>query len=170
MDYKKYNIELSDINIIKSIYRNGKENSGDSKDNQFDKRIDKETYRIDLVNAETFFCDLYNTELMDIIKKYIKLDNTEYITNVHYINYGIGKEAKPHVDTGSSIRTYIIMLSDNFEGGDFYLDNQLIPINLGEMIEFNADMVHSVSKVTNGNREVLVAWVKKSNKNKISLL
>ena len=73
MDYKKYNIELSDINIIKSIYRNGKENSGDSKDNQFDKRIDKETYRIDLVNAETFFCDLYNTELMDIIKKYIMI-------------------------------------------------------------------------------------------------
>ena len=41
---------------------------------------------------------------------------------------------------------------------------------MGEMIEFNANITHSVSKITKGNREVLVVWLNWNNKNKISLL
>jgi predicted 2-oxoglutarate/Fe(II)-dependent dioxygenase YbiX len=62
------------------------------------------------------------------------------------------------------------MLNDNFEGGEFYLEDELIPINLGEMIEFDANRLHRVKKVTKGNREVLVIWMKWNKKNKKSLL
>jgi predicted 2-oxoglutarate/Fe(II)-dependent dioxygenase YbiX len=135
------------------------------------KRIHKNDYGTKLVKSETFFCDIRNKELIDTIKKYVNLnETTEYIANVHYINYKIGEEAKEHVDTGSSIRTYIILLNDNFEGGEFYLENQHIPIKLGDVLEFNGEEPHSVKAVTKGNREVLVVWVKTSQKGKKTLI
>ena len=89
---------------------------------------------------------------------------------MHYINYKIGEEAKEHVDTGSSIRTYVILLNDNFEGGEFYLDNTHIPLKLGELIEFDANLLHKVTPILSGNREVLAIWVLPSQKNKKTLL
>ena len=89
---------------------------------------------------------------------------------MHYINYKIGEEAKEHVDTGSSIRTYITILNNNFKGGEFYLDNIHIPLKLGEMIEFDADLLHKVTPILSGNREVLVIWILKSQKNKQTLI
>lgn len=165
-----YNISLDDIETIKRVYNKGEENIGDDVNNIYNKRFNKEDYNKNIVSAKTFFCDLYNIELIEIIKKYVKINQDEYIANVHYINYGVGDEAKPHVDTGASIRTYIIMLNDNFKGGDFYLGNKMIPIKLGEMIEFDANKMHSVKTVTEGNREVLVIWMKWNKKDKKSLL
>lgn len=166
----KYNISIEDIETIKNVYNKGEENVGDSIDNIYNTRFNKEKYNLNKISAKTFFCDLYNTELVDIVKKYITIRPDEYITNIHYIKYGVGDEAKQHVDTGASVRTYIIMLNDNFEGGEFYLEDELIPINLGEMIEFDANRLHGVKKVTKGNREVLVMWMKWNKKNKKSLL
>jgi hypothetical protein len=165
-----FNISVEDIEIIKKIYNKGEENVGDDINNVYNKRFKKEDYNTNLVSAKTFFCDLYNVELIDIIKKNIKILPDEYIANVHYINYGVNDEAKQHVDTGASVRTYIIMLSDNFEGGEFYLENKLIPFKLGDIIEFDANKMHEVKKVTKGNREVLVIWMKWNKKDKKSLL
>ena len=106
-DYKKYNILLEDIKTIKTIYNKGIENYGDDFNNIYNKRFNKENYNTNIVNAKTFFCDLHNNELIEIIKKYIVIHPDEYISNVHYINYGINDEAKPHVDSIASIRTYI---------------------------------------------------------------
>ena len=63
-----------------------------------------------------------------------------------------------------------MLLNDNFEGGEFYLDNIHIPLKLGEMIEFDANLLHRVSPIISGNREVLVAWVLPSQKNKKTLM
>lgn len=166
----KHNLSIEDIEIIKNIYNKGEENIGDDVDNIYNKRFDKNHYNLNIVSAKTFFCDLYNVELIDIIKKYIKINQDEYIANIHYINYGIGDEAKSHVDSGASVKTYIIMLNDNFEGGEFYLENELIPMKTGDMIEFDANKLHSVKMVSNGNREVLVIWIKWNKKDKKSLL
>ena len=59
------------------------------------------------------------------------------------------------------------MLSDNFEGGQFYIEDDEIPFNMGEMIEFDANKMHGVKEVTKGNREVLVIWLKWIKKNKV---
>jgi hypothetical protein len=170
MEHKIIKIDINDINLIKQVYRNGEENGGDMETNPFNKRIDKNTYGTELVKSETFFCDTRNIELVDVVKKYINInETTEYISNMHYINYKIGEEAKEHVDTGSSIRTYIILLNDNFEGGEFYLDNTHINLKLGEIIEFDANLLHKVTPIISGNREVIAIWVLPSQKNKKTL-
>jgi hypothetical protein len=165
-----HNIDSNDIERIKQIYNKGNENSGDDINNIYNKRFKKEDYNLNIVSANTFFCDLYNKELIDVITKYIKIKPDEYIANIHYINYGVDDEAKPHVDTNASIRTYIIMLNDKFEGGEFYLQNKLVPFKMGDMIEFDANKLHSVKPIKNGNREVLVIWIKWNKKNKKSLV
>lgn len=171
MKYNVIKIDINDINLIKQVYRNGEENGGDVETNPYNKRIHKNDYGTKLVKSETFFCDTRNKELVDIVKKYINInETTEYIANMHYINYKIGEEAKEHVDTGSSIRTYIILLNNNFEGGEFYLDKIHIPFKLGEIIEFDANLPHKVTPITYGNREVFAIWVLPSQKNKKTIL
>lgn len=171
MKHNIIKIDINDINLIKKIYRNGEENAGDVETNPYNKRIDKNHYSTELVKSETFFCDTRNKELVDVVKKYININEiTEYIANIHYINYKIGEEAKEHVDTGSSIRTYIMLLNDSFEGGKFYLDNTHINLKLGEIIEFDANLLHKVTPIISGNREVIAIWVLPSQKNKKTII
>ena len=167
----KQTISIEDINRIKEIYRDGEENGIKQTDNPFIFRVGNKEYNTDLVSSETFFCDLRNKELVDIVKKYIQLDEvTEYLSSIHYIHYRKGEEAKEHTDTLSSIRTYIMLLSDSFKGGEFYLENKHIPFGLGEMIKFDGNTKHSVKKVTEGNREVLAIWVNHIPKHKKSMI
>jgi len=171
MLYKILNIEIEDVNHIKKVYRDGEENNGDLEHNPYNTRVDKNTYNTNLVKSETFFCDTSNKELVNVIKKYIGLNEmTEYISNIHYINYKIGEEAKEHVDTGKSIRTYIILLNSDFEGGEFYLEGNHVNLKIGQIMEFDANLLHSVKTITNGNREVIVIWVKNSQKKDKSLI
>ena len=171
MTHKILNIKIEDVNYIKKIYRYGEENMGIVDPNPYSVRVDKHTYNTNLVSSETFFCDIRNNELVDIIKKYITLnEKTEYISNIHYINYKIGEEAKEHVDTGKSMRTYVMLLNDMFEGGEFYIGANHIPLKIGEMIEFDAKSLHSVKPITIGNREVIVIWIKKILKYQKSLV
>ena len=166
----KHKISLSDIETIKNVYNKGTENHGVDINNEYNKRFPKAEYDINIVSSKTFFCDLNNQELVDVVKKNIPIKENEYISNIHYINYGVGEKAKPHVDTGASIRTFIMLLSNDFEGGDFYLEENKIDFQVGEIIEFDATLLHEVKTVTRGNREVLVVWLKWNNKNKQSLL
>ena len=167
----KQTISPVDINRIKEIYRVGEENGIAETDNPFVFRSSSSGYNTELVSSETFFCDLKNEELVDIIKKYIQIDeNTEYISSIHYIHYREGEEAKQHTDTISSIRTYIILLSDEFEGGEFYLEDTHIPFGVGEMIKFDGTTPHSVKAVKSGNREVLAVWVNRIPKHTKSMI
>lgn len=57
-----------------------------------------------------------------------------------------------------------VLLNDEFEGGDFIINNgnqqKALPINLkkGDAIIFPSFISHKVSKITNGTRKSLVAW------------
>ena len=167
----KQTISIEDINRIKEIYRDGEENGIKESENPFIFRSDNKGYNTDLVSSETFFCDLRNKELVDIVKKYIQLnEDTEYLSSIHYIHYKEGEEAKEHTDTLSSIRTYIMLLSDSFKGGEFYLEKEHIPFGLGEMIKFDGTTKHSVKRVTEGNREVLAMWINRIPKHNKSVI
>ena len=62
--------------------------------------------------------DCYKIEdIQDLVENTLMIYKY-YETAKHYIHYREGEEAKEHTDTISSIRTYIIMLNDDFEGGD----------------------------------------------------
>jgi predicted 2-oxoglutarate/Fe(II)-dependent dioxygenase YbiX len=160
---KKYSmtrIPLEEIATIKRIYRQGKENSG-YQDDPTRKRYNKEDYNSSIVSSETFFCDLSNKELVEVASRYAKLTPDTYISNIHYINYKEGDECKAHVDEWSSVRTFIILLNDDFEGGEFYIDGEDVPFKVGDVLEFDDKAIHGVKKVTKGNREVLVIWTLK---------
>ena len=164
-------ISIEDINRIKEIYRDGEENGIAETDNPFVFRSSSSGYNTELVSSEIFFCDLKNEELVGIVKKYIQLDeDTEYLSSIHYIHYKEGEEAKEHTDTLSSIRTYIMLLSDSFKGGEFYLEKEHIPFGLGEMIKFDGSTKHSVKRVTEGNREVLAMWINRIPKHNKSMI
>ena len=167
---EKYQISLDDIKVLKSVYDKGIENAGHDSNNIYNTRFSKDAYNLDKVKSETFFCDLNNTELLNVIKKYINVNNNEYISNIHYINYKEGEGALPHVDYPASIKTFLILLNDDFEGADFYLENEHIPFSMGEILLFDSNLLHEVKPVTKGNREVLVVWMKWNNKNKKRLL
>ena len=161
----------TDISEIKLVYKLGIENGGRDYSNIFNPMSNGNNYNVNIISSKTFFCDLGNEKLIKIIKKYIPInDKTEYISNIHYIKYLTGEEAKPHADKDSADRTFIMLLNDNFEGGDFYLENEKTEFKKGDLLEFDSSKIHSVKKIEKGEREVLVIWVKKISKDKKSLI
>lgn len=170
LDYKITNISLSDINVIKKTYMLGNENKGNDPNNPYNERSDMSDYNRNLVNGKTFFCDTNNTELIEVIKKNIEIDDKHYISNIHYINYGVGHKAKKHDDLSSAVRTYIILLSDNFKGGEFRIEDQLVEFKIGDILEFDSALKHEVNLITEGSREVLVIWMSWNKKKDKSLL
>ena len=167
LDYKIHKIEFSDIDLILDVYRDGVPNSGHNIDNPNNVRTDMNTYNSFLVNGTTFFCDTNNKKLLDVIEKNLEFEKDVYISNIHYIKYGIGNRAVKHHDLPSSIRTYIFMLADDFKGGEFILENKNIDLKKGDVLEFNGALKHEVKKITEGIREVLVIWTSR-NKNLIN--
>jgi len=55
--------------------------------------------------------------------------------------------------------SFVLLLNDDFEGGEFMLINQEIPLNKGSAIFFHADDYHQVNAVTKGERMSLVGWI-----------
>jgi hypothetical protein len=169
-------IKLPDyyVELIKSIYRIGIENAGRTSDLWFfssPEILDKSMYNTKIVSSETFFCDMGNEKLLNLLHKYIRInDESEYISNVHYIKYIVGEGAKPHTDNSISDKSYILLLNDEFEGGEFYLDNKPIKFKKGDLLEFDGHLLHEVKEITKGYREVLVIFSKKKLKVKKTLL
>lgn len=93
--------------------------------------------------------------------------NVEDMTALHRIKYYIGDGNKPHTD--QSDYTIVIILNSDCKGGQLILNNipQLDFNQTGDYIMYNGGLErHSVTPITEGTREVLVAWYKNSNRNK----
>lgn len=172
-EYSITKLSDSDLELIKSLYRVGIENDNRKSDTTelFSPEIlDKSMYNTNIVSSETFFCDMGNKRLLTLLQKYIQLDDeSEYISNVHHIRYVVGEGAKPHTDDSISDKSYILLLNDGFEGGEFYLDNKHIKFEKGDLLEFQGYLLHEVKEITRGQREVLVIFSKKKSKVKKTL-
>lgn len=174
---KEYSITKlldSDLELIKTLYRVGIENDNRKSDTTelFSPEIlDKSMYNTNIVSSETFFCDMGNKRLLTLLQKYIQLDDeSEYISNVHHIRYVVGEGAKPHRDHSISDKSYILLLNDGFEGGEFYLQGKHVTFEKGDLLEFQGHILHEVKEITKGCREVLVIFSKKKPKVKKTLL
>lgn len=53
---------------------------------------------------------------------------------------------------------WITPLNDDYEGGDLYFDNELVPQDVGIPIKRPRKMLHEITPVTTGTRYSLVAW------------
>jgi PKHD-type hydroxylase len=59
----------------------------------------------------------------------------------------------------------VLLLNDEFEGGDFELlwPGNKIPLKKGRVILFPSILMHRVKPVTKGTRKSLVAWMQGPN-------
>ena len=94
--------------------------------------------------------------------------NSDLMLDCFYkLKYNIGDYSHPHTDSYSD-QTSLLMLSDNFTGGDFTLDSKQVNFNKKSMfVNFDSTKKHSVSEVLTGHRVVLVMLFQKKNKIKL---
>jgi hypothetical protein len=154
-----------DIFLIENCYKNGIENNGDGINNTFKMNMFS---KITCTGKEIFFCDLKNKNLLEIIKKYISLEKNEFIDSIHHIIYGIGEYTLPHYDSHPnntfSSKTYLFLLSDNFEGGELFLNDSFTEFKKNDIIEFDTNVLHEVKPIKSGFRKILVIWIRKNKK------
>jgi hypothetical protein len=95
----------------------------------------------------------------------------ENLYEMHRLIYGIGGFSKRHRDQSTTHKTISIVLSDDFTGGDMYLNDKFVSLNkCGEYVKFNGGKdFHEIKEITSGNREVLIVWFSK-NKSKTTLI
>jgi predicted 2-oxoglutarate/Fe(II)-dependent dioxygenase YbiX len=154
MNIFKNKIDYSDIDIILKNYNFGKQNT---KIISYHDNLIKNIINL----KEIFYCDLNNKILVDTILKYVSVEEDEMIYSLHYIKYETGYYANKHLDIKSN-KTYLIMLNDNFEGGELYVNNELVNFKKGDIVNFNGQTEkHAVKEITSGCREILAVWISK---------
>ena len=79
------------------------------------------------------------------------------------LDYKVGDYTTPHRDKYFVIQTTLVLLTEDFTGGELYVDDKDINLNQrGKYINFNGhDRIHSVKEVTSGIRSVLVVMFNK---------
>lgn len=62
---------------------------------------------------------------------------------------------------GNRKLTLIIQLSekDSYEGGVLIIDNNPISKQIGNLVLFDSGVIHEVTKLSSGERFVLVSWI-----------
>lgn len=132
--------------------------------------IGKKNDSVALFTQNSFIFSLKNEKLNRIICSKFN-EPLENLYMVHRLIYSTGGFAKKHKDRFTTHKTVSIILSDNFEGGDMYINDEKIQCNKkGEYVVFNggADW-HEVKEVTYGYRDVLIVWFSKK-QSKFSLI
>jgi hypothetical protein len=95
---------------------------------------------------------------VDIIKKYEREDIK--INCMQIIFWPIGESHEWHDDTVYYDITTITYLNENYEGGRTIVEDIEIKPESGKYIEFNSNIKHMVTKLTSGERFVLLCWYK----------
>lgn len=83
----------------------------------------------------------------------------EYEIDFFYqLIYNVGDYTNPHIDAHFVKQTTLVLLDDDFSGGDLIISDKKIPFNKkGTFINFDGNKnQHSVEVVTRGTRKVLV--------------
>ena len=124
--------------------------------------VGKKDDGVALFTENSFVFSLKNEKLNNFICNKFN-EPLENLYMVHRLIYGVGGFAKRHKDRFTTHKTVSIILSDKFEGGDMYVNDEKIQCNeKGEYIVFNggADW-HEVKEVILGYRDVLIVWFSK---------
>ena len=86
-----------------------------------------------------------------------------YIEGDYYNKHIDSFKAEPKMNHVYFDYGFTVCLSDDYEGGEFVLDNEIgeIPFKLksGQVLFFPIIYPHSVNKVTKGSRKALIGWL-----------
>lgn len=123
--------------------------------------IDKRTYTIDW-HASTNRNSKFQNKVKEIIRG-ISPFFPFHITWINLTEYENGRDLELHYDERSNF-TFTILLTENFSGGDFIIEQDIFTLEKGDCIAFDGqNLLHGVSPVTEGYRAALNVWVKPGN-------
>lgn len=96
-------------------------------------------------------------DILNRIKSHIPNSSNYRAEKMYITKYTAGQFCKAHDDPTDI--TAIILLNDDFEGGDFFLEQHRIKLQPGDALFFDKRKYHSVSTVTSGTRYALSIWL-----------
>ena len=103
-------------------------------------------------------------DLLSILEQNLP-NNLTYISDRMYVTkYDVGQECTSHTDPSDI--TAIILLNNDFHGGDLIINKRKVTLKMGDAIIFSDRLVHSVNKITNGTRYALSIWLNIQTNNK----
>jgi PKHD-type hydroxylase len=123
-------------------------------------------------------CFVDDSDLNEVVRQWVtKVNeaalwdfNIDYLEPLQLTRYKEGDKYDWHQDESEwhkdkreegRIRkiSFTLLLNDDYEGGEFSLINQTIPLKAGQMIFFHSDDYHAVAPVKSGERLSLVGWI-----------
>jgi len=121
--------------------------------------------------VKTILINKIKVSLNDYVKK-IKLKSAIFhkLANPRLNKYSVGQHMQEHFDhihsifdgevKGIPVLSLVGLLNDDFEGGEFYLNQKLIKINKGDILIFPSNFMypHAVKPITKGKRYSYAAW------------
>jgi hypothetical protein len=85
---------------------------------------------------------------------------------LNIIRYDIGGASPTHYDGAGKFTgheyTFIGLVDDNFKGGEFVINGEVIPLELGDGLMFQINFMHSVEPVLEGVRVSIVARLREA--------
>jgi hypothetical protein len=81
----------------------------------------------------------------------------------YYQSWGAGSSTSLHNHVEPAVYIAVIYLNDNFNGGEFFTENETIAPEPGLMLFFDGELIpHGVNEVLNGTRKTMVIYWNKS--------
>lgn len=107
----------------------------------------------------------YMLEIMEVLKG--NIDNIENTLTVIQ-RLDTEKKSKPHRDSYDF--TTVLLLNDEFKGGDLIIEKESADLKIGELVIFDSREMHYVEKLTEGERYTLITFVNTIKKKEKSLI
>ena len=126
--------------------------------------INKKDEGVSLFTEKSFIYSLQNKNLNEFICEKFE-EPLENLYMIHRLLYGVSGYARAHKDRFTTHKTISLILSDEFTGGDMYINDEKIDLNKnGEYVVFNGGKdLHEVKPILTGIRDVLIVWFSKKN-------
>jgi len=120
-------------------------------------------------NIDELLIPIMRKSIEDYEKKIIQ-NFISKMTKPRLNKYEVNQNMKTHVDhihsifdgkdKGVPILSIVGLINDDFEGGEFYINNEEVKFNKGDIMIFPSNFMysHGVKPITKGERYSYVAW------------
>jgi len=168
---KVYNVVPKDIcESVILLYENDEEwKTHNWYNNVSDEKKAHHTKELDVLYNKNL--DVLKNFLQSALHKYydeLKISNlVSNHSNIRLNKYKTGTVMSEHFDLirrnkqdGIPVLTFLGSLNDNFKGGQFVINNEVLKLKQGDIVVFPSTFLypHSVKEVTEGTRYTFVAW------------
>lgn len=96
----------------------------------------------------------YFTEVKDTVLANLA---AQYDITAFFVRYKTGTECISHAD--SSVLSAVGFLQKPDQGGELYIDNELVDLDVGDIVLFHGSDIHRANKVVEGNKFSLALFL-----------